>query len=293
VRTGQQSRTAEYMAFFRALETARPERRRQFADPLAAEFLGPPLRTVVRAARLPAVGALVRWVIDRRFPGPRPSAVVRTRLIDDAVAAAVGDGIHQLVVLGAGYDSRAYRLPGIERVRVFEVDHPATQTAKRRVVERVLGEEPLHVRFVPVNLDVESLDDVLTDAGLVAGRQSFFVVEGLVSYLTPAGADATLRWAGAVAGPGSGLAMTYVHRGLVDGTVNFPHSTAWRRSVEKEGEPFVSGFDPDELRGYLAERSWRLADDLSTVEALARQGMPRRRVPGFYRIAFATRAGFE
>ena len=153
MREGEQSRTAEYMALFRALETVRPPDRRLFADPLAASFLAAPLNRVARAARLPLLRAVMPWVIDRRVPGPRPSAVARTTVLDDALVAAIDGGVEQLVILGAGYDSRAYRLPGCARVDVFEVDHPDTQAVKRRVLTGALGQLPAHVRFVAVDFD--------------------------------------------------------------------------------------------------------------------------------------------
>ena len=113
MRTGKESQTAEYVALFRALETAKPSSERLFSDPLAVAFLRPSLRAAVALARLPAVGRLVPALIDRRWPGPRASAVARTRVIDDVVQQAVGRGLDQLVLLGAGYDSRPYRLPGV------------------------------------------------------------------------------------------------------------------------------------------------------------------------------------
>ena len=149
---GQSSRTAEYMALFRALETNRSPERRLFADPLAASFLSRPLIDVARAGRLPGLRSVVPWVIDRRYPGPRPSAVARTKVLDDALVAAIARGVEQVVILGAGYDSRAYRLPGAGRLRVFEVDHPDTQTVKRRVLAGVLGRLPGHVQLRPRRL---------------------------------------------------------------------------------------------------------------------------------------------
>jgi len=100
------------MALFRAIESAKPPNMRLFEDPLAIAFLHGRLRIAALAARLPILARLVPWYIDRRWPGPRPSAVVRTRAIDDAVREALVDGgCRQLVLLGAGYDTRAYRLP--------------------------------------------------------------------------------------------------------------------------------------------------------------------------------------
>ena len=291
MRAGERSRTAEYMALFRALETARPPERRLFADPRAASFLTTPLAQVASAARLPLLRAVVPRVIDRRFPGPRLSAVARTKVLDDAVVAAIEGGVEQLVVLGAGYDSRAYRLPGCGRLAVFEVDHPDTQAVKREVLARTLGGLPAHVVFVAVDFDHDDLATALDRAGFRAGRPTFVLWEGVASYLTPEAVDATVRWAHDAAGEPGELAFTYVHRGLIDGTVAFPHAEAWARSVADAGEPFVFGFDPAELPDYLGERGWTLLEDISTTEALTRHGLDPRGVPAFYRIARARSSG--
>jgi methyltransferase (TIGR00027 family) len=290
VQTDQASRTAEYVALFRALETARPPGERLFSDPLAVAFLQPSLRAGVALASLPGVGRLVPALIDRRWPGPRPSAVARTRVIDDALQRAVDRGLDQLVLLGAGYDSRPYRLRGVRAVRVFEVDHPATQAVKRRVVEDLFGEPPAHVSYVPVDFDRDELGAATAAAGLVSGRRTYIIWEGVLAYLTPEAVDATLRWAGGIAGPGTELAFTYVHRGLLDGTHRFPHAEPWVGSVRAAGEPFVFGLDPGTLGAFLADRGWRLLEDLSTTEALAQYGRDLRRVPSFYRIARAEAA---
>jgi methyltransferase (TIGR00027 family) len=287
MREGERSRTAEYMALFRALETVRPPHRRLFVDPLAASFLTAPLSQVASAARWPLLRSFVPWLIDHRFPGPRPSAVARTKVLDDALVAAVDDGIEQLVILGAGYDSRPYRLPGCARLRVFEVDHPDTQTVKRQVLARAHGQLPTHVHFVAVDFDHDDLAAALERAGFRTGRPTFVLWEGVASYLTPEAVDATMRWAHDATGRPSELAFTYVHRGLIDGTVDFPHAEAWVRSVAEAGEPFVFGFDPAELPAYLDERGWTQLEDLSTTEALTRNGLDPTGVPAFYRIARA------
>ena len=110
--------------------------------------------------------------------------------------------------------------------------------------------------------------------------------EGVASYLTPDAVDTTVRWAHDTTGEGSELALTYVHRGLIDGTVAFPHAGVGG-SVADAGEPFVFGFDPADLPTYLGDRGWTLDDDLSTTEALTRHGLNPKRVPAFYRIALA------
>jgi methyltransferase (TIGR00027 family) len=126
------SRTAEYMALFRALENFRPSNVHLFEDRFALEFLTPSLRTVARMSRYPFLSFLIPWLIDRRWPGAHLSGIARTRFIDDALLKALQEGMQQVVILGAGFDCRAYRIPGIERTRVYEVDHPNTLAAKRQ-----------------------------------------------------------------------------------------------------------------------------------------------------------------
>src|SRR5262245_66065819 len=132
MRAGHASRTAEYNALFRALESSLPERRRLFADPLAHAFLTAPLALVARFAAAPGLRALVTWIIDHRWPGVRTSVVARTRLIDDVIAAGFERPPQQFVVLSAGFDTRAYRLPALRDSTVFDVDHPYKQAWIRR-----------------------------------------------------------------------------------------------------------------------------------------------------------------
>src|SRR5690349_1341454 len=113
MRKGHASRTAEFMALFRALESSLPEATRLFDDPLARMFLTWPLTIVARLTSLPGLGRLLPWIIDYRVPGARSSAVARTKFIDDAIRASLGEHTEQLVILGAGFDSRAYRMPGL------------------------------------------------------------------------------------------------------------------------------------------------------------------------------------
>src|SRR5262245_61583291 len=127
------SRTAQYVALYRALETQ--QRSALFRDPFATAFLSRRLALLVQAARLGPVRKLLLRYADQRAPGARTSAIARTCFIDAAVRSAVNQGIAQLVLLGAGYDCRAHRMRELKRTKVFEVDRAETQNAKR---ERLL-----------------------------------------------------------------------------------------------------------------------------------------------------------
>jgi methyltransferase (TIGR00027 family) len=284
------SRTAEFMALFRALESLRAPEARLFEDRFAAGFLTPTLRCVATASRLPILAALVPRIIDRRWPGPRGAALVRTRFIDDAAVQAIRAGVPQVVILGAGFDSRAYRLPAIESARVFEVDHPVTQGRKRGRLRRMLGTLPSHVVFVAVDFDRDLLGDVMAASGFRPDRPAFFIWEGVTNYLSAEAVDATFRWlSGAAAG--SRVLFTYVHRGILDGSARFEGARESMDTVRRVGEPFTFGFDPAELPAYLLARGLRLVEDVGAAEYRARYLAPLGRaslkVSAFYRAAVA------
>jgi methyltransferase (TIGR00027 family) len=289
MRAGRCSQTAEYIAFYRALESARPPGRRLFADPLAVRFLRPSLRAAVALSRVPLLGGMVPWLADRAMPGARTSGIARTRLIDDAVGQALRGGIAQVVFLGAGFDCRAYRLPGIAAAAVFEVDHPATLPEKRSRLGRALGTLPEHVHFVEMDFGRRSLADALATAGLDARRPVVFVWEGVTNYLTADAVDAVLRVVAACA-PGSRLVFTYVDRRALDGSATFGDAGALLRRVDALGEPWTFGIVPGDLPGYLQARGLRLDRDAGAREYRAEcfgEGGERMKGYDFYHVAIA------
>jgi methyltransferase (TIGR00027 family) len=279
------------MALFRAFESSRrPPRARLFVDDLARGFLGGSLGVVADLSRLPLLGTAVERVIDYRWPGARTSAVARTRLIDDAIRDALRDGFQQFVMLGAGFDSRAYRLPGLASTRVFEVDHPATLAMKKERLNAVLGALPRHVTFVAVDLDRGELADALGTAGFQPDSRSFFLWEGVTNYLTPGAVDSTLQYVAATGALESRILFTYVHRGLLDGSVVFAGTRHLFATLKRSGEPWTFGLEPAELSAYLEERGLRLVWDLGASDYRARyMGPAARRMAGyaFYRAAMA------
>jgi methyltransferase (TIGR00027 family) len=284
------SRTAQYMALFRALETARTRRNRLFEDPLARSFLSLSLQAVVRLSRLPLAGSSVARLIDWRWPGARASGIARTRLIDDALAAALSAGTEQVVILGAGFDSRAYRIPGIEKARVFEVDHPATVAAKKAVLKRIRGLPVAHVRFVEMDFNRRSLDEVMARSGFDRQARTFFIWEGVTNYLTAEAVDSTLRYLATAGEAGSTILFTYIHSDVLRDPSLFEGARKSVAAVERAGERWTFGIDPARLCGYLAERGLALIEDVGSLEYRARYmrpSGPHMKGYGFYRIALA------
>ncbi|MGB6855354.1 MAG: SAM-dependent methyltransferase [Terracidiphilus sp.] len=283
------SRTAEYMAFFRALESVRPAGRPLIADPLAVAFVRPALARAVRLAKIPGLHRLIERVADRRLPGARTSAIARTKLIDDASERALREGLRQIVILGAGFDCRAYRLAESSRATVFEVDHPATQALKKASLTRMLAEIPRHVRFVAIDFNRESPPEALAKHGFDPAAPTLFLWEGVTNYLSKEAVDAVLSYVGACA-PGSRIAFTYVHLGVLDGSVEFFGGERIRLDVAALGEPWTFGFDPKELPAYLHERNLELDYDAGAhqyrEECFGRRGAKMRGYD-FYHLALA------
>jgi methyltransferase (TIGR00027 family) len=276
------------MALFRALESSRPAAERLFDDRFARSFLTWPLSIVGRLLIVPGVEPVVSRIIDQRVPGARSSAIARTKFIDDAIEDGIGAQLEQLVILGGGFDSRAYRLPSLQRVPVFEVDHPDTQAAKRAVLER-MSVFPKNVRFVPIDFNEEKLESVMAAAGYRETSRTYFLWEGVTNYLTEAAVGATLRWC-ARASQGSRLLFTYVHRDVLAKPGAFIGTEKLFASLEKFGEKWTFGIEPSNLRDFLAERGLSLEADLGATEyreLCYKEAARQMRGYEFYRIATA------
>jgi methyltransferase (TIGR00027 family) len=287
VRTRRASKTAEQNALFRALEARWPGGIDPVVDTYAADLLGPAYRSVELLARSRRGHDVVVRYIDGRWPGVRTSVVARTRLIDDGVSQ-VAPGVGQACLLGAGFDSRAYRLPALRRVRVFEVDHPDTQVRKRARLERA-GADVGDVRFVPLDFQTGSLDGALAEAGFERSVPTLFLWEGVTNYLSETAVDATVRWC-ASAAPGSPLLFTYIDRHVLSTPGDYLGADRVLATVRRLGEEFTFGISPADLGPYLADRGLSLVTDVGAADyRRTYYGASADRMRGheFYRAAHA------
>jgi len=266
------------VALWRARESQRPVASRLFDDDLAPAFLGQRLKWALRVSHLPLISRAVPWsLIDGHWSGSRGTVAVRTRYIDDVLTAALRSGVEQVVILGAGFDSRAYRIPGIAWTRVFEVDHPVTQAEKKRAIARRLGALPTHVTFVPIDFSTHTLDSVMPAAGFEPDARTFFICEGVTHYLSAADVDTLFRYLARSAPAGSEMVFTYIHRAILDGTATFSGAEKTLATVRRSGEPYTFGFDPAELPEYLEARGLMLIEDVGPETYRERYLDPRGR----------------
>ena len=200
--------------------------------------------------------------------------LVRTRFIDEMLARAVRDGATQVVMLGAGFDTRAQRFAdALQDVRVIEIDYGATQEYKRRRVDAVLGGSSANVVYAPIDFTREGLGDVLRRAGFERGRKTYYICEGVSMYVPEDGMKTTLRAIAAESAAGSALLLEYVNRGMLD-VLNL-HPTGFVRNAIDWGEPFVFGVPDGQDREFFAGAGLQLGEPLKigSPESVRRYAM--------------------
>jgi methyltransferase (TIGR00027 family) len=286
------SGTAQLMAVQRGLESARPANTRLFQDPLATRFVPPAWRLALLGARLVVVRRAIEAIYDRvGGPGPRASAIARTRLIDDLICEA-SPSIDQLVILGAGYDTRAHRLGCLAHVAVYEIDHPSTQANKRTVLTRTKPLTTAMPKYVAVDFEHDDLAAALIASGYQRLQRSMFLWEGVTQYLSSNAVAKTLSAIRQAARRGDTLAFTYIDDAVVNGEHDrFPEAARWLHGTAKRGESWIFGLNPANVHDYLRQRGFSLASDLSTREAGERYFTPLRRPDrgsDLYHVATAT-----
>ncbi len=266
MKEGKPSFTAEGTVAMRYAEWLAPEETRMCHDSLAKDFVPAKFRFLGKTRLLTRLTIRsVEWLI----PGMIAYIVGRTRYIDDYVAQRIDDGIEQLVIMGAGYDSRAYRFDRLRgNVKVFEVDFPATQEVKKAKVRKIFGSLPEHVVYVPVDFDEVTLGDGLFAGGFDPQAKTLFTWEGVTPYITPVGMDETLTFVANNAGEGSSIIFDYLHISALDGTFQRGQVHRIRRAWELIAQPITSerfsyGIPDGTIDDFLKQRGFRDIVDTS------------------------------
>ena len=250
-----------------AIEQNEPPSRRLVDDDLAELFLPASMRWLVAATRWGPARRLMVRASEFTGPGLWANMACRKRFIDDKLKEAL-DAIDAVVILGAGLDTRPYRLTRQIRIPVFEVDLPVNIAMKAETVRRVLGSPPLSVRLVALDFERDDLLTSLAEHGYHTDYRAFFVCEGVTQYLTEDGVRRTLEGLRAAA-PGSRLVFTYVRRDFIDGSNRYGTRTLYR-STRQRHQLWQFGLEPDEVAEFIAEYGWRLVEQAGPDEFVQR-----------------------
>jgi methyltransferase (TIGR00027 family) len=254
---GQASVTAIGAAGHRAAHQVL-ERGVVFADPLALRILGPDADDAI---------ALARERPERR--GLRLFIAMRSRLAEDSATRAIEKGVRQILVLGAGLDTFAYRLEPTADLRIFELDHPATQAEKRRRLSGAQIAEPPHVAYVAHDFEDGSMAPALKAAGFDPDRRTFVIWLGVTPYLTEEATFATLSELARFPG-GAEVVFDYANPPdrVADPAARAHHEQMAER-VAASGEPFRCYLDSGVLHARARELGFADIEDLDRAALVA------------------------
>jgi methyltransferase (TIGR00027 family) len=256
-----------------AIEQYFPAKQRIIEDDLAYRILPLGMRSLVWLMRFNSFRAWIIRVTRNDTPGLWGGMLCRKRYIDEKLIDSV-NRIKAVVNLGAGFDTRAYRLPVLSDMPVWEVDQPENIQAKQARLCKLFGAVPSHVRLVPIDFDREELGSVLASHGYSADRRTFFIWEAVMQYLTETGIRAIFDFL-AKAESGSLMVFTYVRRNFLDGRVMYDWENIYRKYVKNK--IWLFGMDPEEWPVFLEGYGWKIVEHIGYEELAERYVKPTGR----------------
>lgn len=243
--------TAVGVAALRAVAAQERDPAVRNPDYLAISLLPPGLRALVK---LRLLARLVLQKYHRTLPGAYYFHTARTKHIDAVLQHCAEQGMEQLVILGAGFDTRPYRFKDIlTNTKVFEIDHPGTQAIKKERAAKLKGSLPENVTYVPIDFNTQSLDTLL-ESGYSATLTTLFIWEGVCMYIMPEAVDRVLWFVSHRSGPGSSIVFDYIFQSMVEGRCDYYGARESAQYVAKRGEPYLFGIKEGTVEEFLKAR---------------------------------------
>lgn len=204
--------------------------------------------------------------IKSSFPaGMYEYVISRTKYIDRQLKTALNDGFEQILIFGAGFDSRGIRFHDIsDNSRIFELDAPVTQNVKIGRYKEKGVNVPENLIFVPIDFDRQSLSERLMESGFKKGLKSFFLLEGLTMYLQPESVDSTFKIIREFSGTGSKVVFDYIYASVVRGENLYEGEKELFQSVTKKSESFCFGIEKGNANGFLYKYDLEAIDILDS-----------------------------
>lgn len=281
------SRTAQYMALFRALESQRNPSVRLFSDPYAIYFLEAKLRFAVQISKYSIVRKYIFNTIQKKIPGAFSSGIARTKYIDDQLKYTVNNGIKQVIILGAGFDTRALRLDFLESIPVIEIDHPNTSNFKAATYSRRTDALKRNIEFYQIDFNKQNLDELGKQHNLDFSKPTTIIWEGVTNYLTEEAVKNTFAFISKFSA-NSYIIFTYIHKKILEDPDSFLGGEKLLKDLNNIEEKWTFGFYPEEVSDYLKQFDLLLIEDLNATEYREKY-LSDRSEKGyeFYRVAVA------
>lgn len=287
MKTDKTSRTAQYMALFRALETERDSNDKLFSDHYAVHFLEAKLRFAARMSKYSIIRKYINNTIQKKIPGAFSSAIARTKYIDDLLQSTITNGVKQVIILGAGFDTRALRLPFLESIPVIEIDHPNTSNFKTTTYKNRIGPLSKNIEFYQIDFNKQSLEGLAEQNNFDFTKPTTVIWEGVTNYLTEDAIKSTFGFISKFT-KNSHVIFTYVHKKILEDPSSFLGGEKLLADLDKLEEKWTFGFQPEELSNYLKSFDMMVIEDMGATEYRAKY-LPNRAENGyeFYRVAIA------
>lgn len=258
-------------AVLEAAETLMPAPGRLLDDPYARFFLRG--RTARARCATPVAARVTLRAFDLRYPGVAALVLLRNRWYEEVLAAALADGVGQVVLLGAGYDTTALR-HALGPAGLFEVDAAAMQEGKRDAMRRHRLRPAADVTYVAGELGRDPVLTRLTGAGFETSVRSLVVWYGASFFLTEAGIRRSLEDMALLCAPGSLLLWDYLDSSVVDGSTRYVGAQRARIAVARRGRPYTFGLPRKAAPALLAPYGFTVRDHLRLPDLAARHGGP-------------------
>jgi methyltransferase (TIGR00027 family) len=273
VEPGLPSKTSVLAASLRAIGAKHPDPELRNPDYLAGKLVGPGERAILSEFPADALDLDFQGAMERLSEPDRGSVttmIIRTKHFDRALDPALGSGIRQVIILGAGFDSRGYRFQDLLKgVRFLEVDYGPTQENKKRRVKEALGKLLAEVQYVPMDFSKDDLLVQVRKGGYLEQEKSLFLWEGVSMYLLEASVRQTLRFIREHSAPNSTLVFDYMLAS--DPRINNPASR-----FARWGEPWIFGFPGDSSESLLRQEKLTVISDKSFVDLAAEYRLLRQ-----------------
>lgn len=266
-----------------AVEQFTPASRRIITDELAIRFMPAAGRWMIDACRWGWLREQFIKLSEAQAPGIYGGMLCRKRYADDRVKGALDAGIGQVVILGAGLDTKVCRLVAPRDVAAFEVDQPQNMLYKEKRLRAIYGRTPDDVAFIPINFESDDLAAALTARGFDFARPTLFVWEAVTQYLTEDAVRKTLTVL-ARAASSSQFIFTYVLKDFLDGVNMYGCESMYRRFVASANPIWRFGLTPGAVAPLLGEYGWAQREQLGRSEFIARYIAPTGRKLDVYEI---------
>ncbi|WP_101909446.1 SAM-dependent methyltransferase [Marasmitruncus massiliensis] len=245
-----------------AIEQYFPEEKRIIKDDLAYRILPSSMKGIVGQMQLDSVRNWMIQTSEKESPGIWGGIMCRKRYIDEKLIDSISQ-IDAVVNLGAGFDTRSYRLEGLSSIPIWEVDQPETIKTKQKQLLKIFEDIPAHVNFASIDFDHDNLSTILSSLGYSYEKRTFFIWEGVTQYLTNTGIQSIFDFL-AKAVCGSRIAFTYVCKDFLDGR----NADVWEKGYDDyvRRKIWIFGMEPEIWPSYLKKYGWQIIEDLGYDE---------------------------